>query len=280
MSLSEKDKQHYLNLRKGFEGEVIFDSMTEKIEGECLILNDLLLKQNNTTFQIDSLIIFQEAIYFFEVKNFEGDYYYEAERIYKAPNFEISNPLNQLIRSESLLRQLLQNLNFSIPIYASVVFINPEFMLYQTPLNKPFIFPTQINRYIKKLSMKPSKINEKQKIIANKLISLHSKNSPFTQLPSYNYSQLRKGITCDKCTSFSISVEGRKCICKECGHVEVIADAVMRNVREFKLLFPSQKITTNVIHEWCKVVNSKKRIKRTLEKNLKIVGIHQWSYYE
>ncbi|WP_420796963.1 hypothetical protein [Alkalihalobacterium alkalinitrilicum] len=122
-------------------------------------------------------------------------------------------------------------------------------MLYQTPLNKPFIFPTQINRYIKKLSMIPSKVNEQHKIIANKLISLHSKDSPFTQIPSYNYDQLRKGITCGKCTSFLISVEGRKCVCKECGHEEIIAAAVMRNVREFKLLFPNQKITTNVIHD-------------------------------
>ncbi|MRX74376.1 NERD domain-containing protein [Bacillus lacus] len=280
MRLSDKDRQLYLNLRKGYEGEKLFDSMTEKIQSECFILNDLLLKQHNTTFQIDSLIIFQEAVYLFEVKNFEGDYYYVSDRLYAAPNSEISNPLNQLNRSESLLRQLLQNLHCSIPIYASVVFINPEFTLYQTPLNKPFIFPTELNRYIKKLNMIPSQLNEKHKILANKLISLHLKDSPFAQLPLYNYEQLQKGITCGKCASLSTMIDGRMCICRECEHIEAAANAVMRSVNEFKFLFPDEKITTNIIHNWCKVVQSKKRIKRILEKNFKIVGVHQWSYYE
>ena len=63
ITLSDKDKQHYFNLKKGYEGEVMFDSETEKLQCECLILNDLLLKLNNTTFQIDTLII-SETIYF------------------------------------------------------------------------------------------------------------------------------------------------------------------------------------------------------------------------
>lgn len=279
MTLSDKDKQHYFNLKKGYEGEVMFDSLTEKLQCEFLILNDLLLKINSTMFQIDTLIIISETIYFFEVKNYEGDYYYESDKLYKKPKSEIINPLHQLSRSESLLRQLLHNIGFNLPIDASIIFINPEFTLYQTPLNKPFIFPTQINRYLNKLNTTPSKLNGRHKMLADKLISLHIEDSPFKQLPSFDYDQLQKGITCQKCNSFSISVEGQKCVCKECGHEEMVPAAVMRSVEEFKLLFPNQKITTNVIHEWCKVVKSKKRIKRILEKNFKIAGVHRWSFY-
>ena len=267
--LSDKDKQHYFNLKKGYAGEVLFDSFTEKLQCECLILNDLLLRINNTTFQIDTLIIISEIIYFFEVKNYEGDYYYESDRLYKKPKTEMNNPLNQLSRSESLLRQLFQSLGFNIPIDASVVFINPEFTLYQTPLNKPFIFPTQVNRYLKNVNKIPSKVKWKnKKSLADKLISLHIIDSPFMQLPSYDYDQLRKGITCVECTSFSISVKGQNCICEECGHEEMVQAAVMRSVKEFKLSFLNQKITTNVIHDWCKVVNSKKRIRTILDKKL------------
>jgi len=43
MDLSDKDKQHYSNLKKGFEGEQQFDSWTGKLETDCLVLNDLLL---------------------------------------------------------------------------------------------------------------------------------------------------------------------------------------------------------------------------------------------
>lgn len=280
MNLSDKDKQYYFNLNKGYEGEVMFDLLTENLQCECFILNDLLLQVNNTTFQIDSLIIISETIYFFEVKNYEGDFYYESDRLYKLPKSEINNPLNQLRRSESLLRQLLHNLGFNISIDASVIFINPQFTLYQSPLNKPFIFPAQINRYFKKLNKIPSKLNEKHKMLADKLISLHIENSPFIHLPLYEYDQLQKGITCVKCNSFSVCVEGRNVVCKECGHKEGIATAVIRSVEEFKLLFPTRKITTKIIHEWCKIVTSKKSIKRILDKNFKIVGVHQWSYYQ
>ena len=162
MNLADNDRQHYFNLKRGYEGEVMFDKLIEKLQCECLILNDLLLKMNNTLFQIDSLIIISETIYFYEVKNYEGDYYYESDRIYKRPKYEIINPINQLSRSESLFRQLLHNLGYNHPVDASVVFINPEFTLYQTPLNKPFIFPTQVNRYLNNLNKIPSTLNEKK----------------------------------------------------------------------------------------------------------------------
>ncbi|MFD1851551.1 nuclease-related domain-containing protein [Oceanobacillus bengalensis] len=279
MNLSEKDKQHYLNLSKGYEGEVAFDSLTEKLQCDCLILNDLLLKVSNTTFQIDSLIIVSGKIYFFDVKNHEGDYYYDSDKFFKIPQFEIVNPLYQLSRSETLLRQLLLNLKFNLPIEASIVFINTSFTLYQSPLNKPIIYPTQINRYLNKLNTIPSKLNEKHKILAEKLVSLHMDESPFTQLPSYHYDQLRKGITCFHCHSFSILVKGRKCICRDCGFAETVDVAVMRSIREFIFLFPDQKITTNIIHEWCHVIDSKQKIRNVLDKNFTMVGENRWAFY-
>ena len=157
MNLLSEDKQNYINLKKGFEGEEMFDSLTEKLDCDCYILNDLRLKFNNSIFQIDTLIIFQKIIRVFEVKNYEGDFFYEEDKLYIKNKTEIKDPLLQLSRSESLLRQLFQSLGYSIPIEGSVVFINPEFTIYQAPLDAPIIFPTQLNRYMKKLYTTPSK---------------------------------------------------------------------------------------------------------------------------
>ncbi len=258
MTLSSKDKQHLINLTKGYEGEVQFDSLTEKLTWDCFILNDLLLKVNNTLFQIDSLLISSRKIHLFEVKNFEEDYNYEADKFIKLPQYEITNPLHQLSRSESLLRQLLLKDKINLPIDASLVFINPEFTLYQAPLDKPMILPTQIKNYLNKLNSTPSHLNEKHKWIADKLISLHIEDSPYKQLPSYTYGDVRKGITCLACKSFSTAVEGRKLVCKECEHEEIVEMAVVRAVEEFKLLFPEHKITTRSIQEWCQVVKYQK----------------------
>jgi len=280
MNLLPKDKQYFFNLKKGFEGEVMFDGKTEKLQCDCLILNDLLLKHNSSTFQIDSLILLGEALYLFEVKNFEGDFYYESDKIYTKSRIEISNPLIQLKRTESLLRQLLQSLGFNTTVTASVVFINPEFTLYQCPQDKPFLLPTQITRNLKQLNDNPAKLNGKYKILAEKFVSLHIEESPYSQLPAYHYDLLQKGIKCEVCNSFLITVEGNHCKCLECGHKEALSKAVLRSVKEFQLLFPDQKITTNIIQDWCKVVQPKYRIRRVLERNFNPVGVHQWTYYE
>ncbi|WP_226671194.1 nuclease-related domain-containing protein [Metabacillus litoralis] len=283
MNLSEKDKSYFLNLKKGYEGEMTFDSLTDKLELDCLILNDLLLKQNNTSFQIDSLLITPDSIYLFEVKNFEGDFYYEHDRLYKKPKTEINNPLTQLSRSDSLLRQLLQSYGYHIPIKAHVIFINPKFTLYQAPLTDSYILPTQINKYLTKLnSLHSMKINQKQLKLAEKIGSLHIVDSPFKNIPSYDFAQLQKGITCIKCHFFLTSGGARihKFHCSECGSHEAIKDAVIRSVHEFKLLFPNHKITTNSIHEWCQVIESKKRISRILKSYFKSRGEKQWTFYE
>ncbi|WP_084043135.1 nuclease-related domain-containing protein [Bacillus sp. J37] len=41
---------------------------------------------NNTLFQIDSLLIFLKTIYIYEVKNYQGNFYYDSDRLYKQPS--------------------------------------------------------------------------------------------------------------------------------------------------------------------------------------------------
>jgi hypothetical protein len=282
MILSEKDKLHFFNLKKGYEGEVMFDTLTDKLQCDCRILNDLLLQINNTTFQIDTLIIISGRIFHYEIKNFEGNFFIEPETnsFFKKPKKEYINPLLQLNRCESLLRQLLQNIGYNYPIDAKVVYINPEFTLYQAPLEDPIILPTQINNYMQKLNTTPSKLNGRDKKLADKLISLHIDENPYSTLPKYEYNQLRKGLTCGICNSFSISIQGKRCVCGECGHEELVKAAVLRSVNEINLLFPQMKITTNIMFDWCQIIEFKRTIKRILVKNYKKIGVRQWTYYE
>lgn len=254
--------------------------MTEKLECECLILNGLLFEVNGSKFQIDSTIITQQLIFMNEVKNFEGEYYYENGRFYSINGRERKDPLVQLDRCSSSLRQLLQNLGLYMPIEPWLVHINPEFTLYQAPRNEPIILPTKVNSYLRKLNKVPSKLNGKHEKLADKLISLHIEESPYPRLPPYRFDSLRKGVYCKLCDSFSIFVHGKNCVCGDCGHVELVEAAVLRSVEELRLLFPGMRITSNLVYEWCVVIESKKRIQRVLERHYKIVGVHQWSFYE
>ncbi|WP_342430813.1 nuclease-related domain-containing protein [Neobacillus sp. FSL H8-0543] len=280
MELTSEDKQMYLYLEKGYEGEVKFDLLTDQLQSDVLILRDLLLEVNHTLFQIDTLIISADILYPCEVKNYEGDYYYESGRLYTKSGSEIKDPLLQLERCESLLRQFLQKTGNTFPLESNVIYVNSEFTLYQAPLNKPIIFPTQLNAFMKKLDKSPPKLTARHKKLADTLLSAHICESPYTRLPKYEYSKQRKGINCEKCSSFSISVGDRTIVCDTCGCTETIESAVLRSVGELKLLFPDKKITTNIVHEWCQVVGSKKMIRRILKKNFKAIGRVKYCYYE
>jgi DNA-directed RNA polymerase subunit M/transcription elongation factor TFIIS len=280
MKLTEKEKFHYSNLEKGFEGERKFDQLTEVLKEERYILNDLLLEVNNSYFQIDSLIISQEAIYLLDVKNYLGDYYLDSNKLYSVTTGrESKNPVTQLQRSATLFRQLLQTLKLNFLIEASVIFINPEFTLYQSPMDQPFIFPTQVNRFFKSLNETPSKLGDEHAKLAKKLISLHQTKNPFNRIPEYHYDLLQKGIYCNTCFSFMVAVKTDHFVCEKCGEHEKIKLGIIRNVKEFMLLFPERKITTQSIYEWCQVDLSKKTFYRTLKKNYTPCGNTKDTYY-
>ncbi|PLR84689.1 nuclease-related domain-containing protein [Bacillus sp. V33-4] len=280
MELTNKEKFHYVNLEKGYEGEVRFDLQAEILEEERYIINDLLLEVNNSYFQIDTLILSQGVIHLLDIKNYQGDCYLEADKLYSVTTArEYKNPVDQLKRSATLFRQLLQNLKQNYLVEAPVIFINPEFTLFQAPMDQPIILPTQVNRFLKDLNKTPSKLNDGHKKLAQTLISLHQTKNPFTQLPKYNYEQLQKGMYCKTCKSFLVSIKNNDFVCRKCGGHENIQLAILRNVKEFQLLFPDRKITTRSIYEWCKVGLNKRTFCRVLKKNYTSFGSTSDTYY-
>jgi hypothetical protein len=123
--LSDKEASHYFTINKGFEGELKFDEWAvETLPDNWIMLCDLLLEFMNTLFQIDSLIFTGEKIYLFNIKTHEGDYYMKDGKWYSPNNTEVIDPLNQSIRSETLLKKLLHDLGYNIPIphfYSSLI---------------------------------------------------------------------------------------------------------------------------------------------------------------
>ncbi|WP_286166060.1 nuclease-related domain-containing protein [Peribacillus frigoritolerans] len=272
MNLPAKDKNHFDYLKNGFEGELMFDEwMTDKAHNG-LILNDLLLETNRSLYQIDSLYISSNKIFLLEVKNYEGDYVMEGDQWFSSSKLEIKNPIHQLKRSELLFRRLLHEHHFSFSVAAYLVFINPEFQLYQTPLNLPIIFPSQLNRFADTLEKKSNPLKESHSALAHKLLSLHQDDSPYSRLPNYSYDQLNKGILCPKCYSFYTSLTKMRLICKNCKGLEGQQSAVLRSIEEFKILFPKSSITTNQIYDWCSVIDSKKSIWRILSQKFNKEG--------
>ncbi|WP_449619593.1 nuclease-related domain-containing protein [Robertmurraya sp. Marseille-Q9965] len=280
MELEGKEKQHYSFLEKGLEGELKFDSLLERLEGEYLILKDILLDYQGNLFQIDTLIISKTTIHIFEVKNYEGDYYVDADNWFSTSGTEIKNPLSQLKRTESLFHRYLQFFRSPLKLECYLVFVNPEFTLLQAPLNEPIILPTQLNRFLRNLDFPRAPLTNTPINLAKKILADHIIDSPFKRLPTYEYEQLGKGILCSGCRSLSTHVEGRKLlVCESCQLQEDLASAILRSVEEFRLLFPDRKITTNAVQDWCRVVESRRTVRRVLGKNFNLTGYGKYSYY-
>jgi hypothetical protein len=276
--LSDKEKLQLSNSEKGYEGEVKFDSLIQNLN--TLVINDLLLEVGDTLFQIDTLIIFYERIYLIDVKYFEGEYCYDSGMFKTITGIEKKDPMLQLNRCHSLLRQLLQKFGYNFPIDSFLVFINPDFTLFQPTQNPQIILPTQVHSFIKKLNMMTSKLNDRHDKLADLLVCLHKTENPYVRLPAYNYEMLQKGMTCGSCHSFDVSVSRTKITCGNCGCMERVEAAVLRQVDELRILFPDIKITNKLIYEWCKVIASTKTIRRILKKNFKAIGNTKESYYE
>lgn len=279
--LSDDEKNHYFKLEKGYQGEVMFDQLTAVLQNDLLVINDLCLEYSSTIFQIDTLIISQKTIYLFEVKNYQGDYIYDTDNFKLVlSKKEILNPLGQLNRCRNLLQDLLRSLHIQLPLEGYLVFINPEFTLYQAPLNEQIIYPTQLNHLMNTLNQKPSKLTDWHRKIATQLISMHHLKNPNAKIPRYEYGLLKKGPICSHCFSFMSYDGDKKAFCEKCDYEEHIDSAILRSVEGLKLLFPDKKITTNLVYDWCGGIGSTKKYRRILKQNYKVVGDNKWTHFE
>ncbi|SFE61793.1 nuclease-related domain-containing protein [Alteribacillus iranensis] len=277
MDLSREDRQYFMSMVKGFEGEKHFDEWLYRLPSDTLILNDLILEVNQQIIQCDSLVITGKEVMLFEVKNYEGDFYVEDECWFSTSGLEIRNPLHQLKRSESLLATLLQKERFSFSVTAYLVFVHPEFVLLQAPRDVSIIFPGQLPRFFQRLKKEAKPLTQKHHQLAERLLTLHMDESPYHKLPAYSYNRLKKGILCPSCFAF-FQLHHQRLVCPTCSYRIQASTGVIESVKEFQWLFPEKKITTPHIHDWVGGTVSKKVIRTCLKKHFFMLsqgrGVH------
>lgn len=279
MELSPSDLQQYERLKKGHEGEQQFALILASIENDWIPLHSLLLEYQESLFQLDAVLITSETIFLFDIKNIDGEYYIEEENWFTITGKDMKNPLHQLHRSTTLFWRFLQDhgLHFSVSPY--LIFLNPEFTLYQAPRNLPAILLTQLPAFIRKLQTMSSRITKHHKKLAEILLRSHIEETLFSRPPEYHYEQLKKGVVCSICQSLETMVEGQTVICRSCGERERLRSAVLRSVEELQILFPNEKLTTNIVYDWCGGLASKKSIRNTLQKHFIQIGHEKSAQY-
>jgi hypothetical protein len=69
-------------------------------------------------------------------------------------------------------------------------------------------------------------------------------------------------------------------MCANCRNTEEYLPAILRSIEEFKLLFPERKITADQIQEWCKLIKTKRTIRKILYDHFEKVGHGKFSYFK
>lgn len=285
MILTHEEKLAKLNMEKGYIGEEQFDQlMNDYLKNDYVVLQDLLLRVKGNSVQIDSLLLTPEVVYLYEIKNYEGDYVMKSGQIHTLTSHEISNPLTQLSRTASLLRQLFQSWNVKITIEAAIVFINPSLILYQADPVEPIIFSAQIKHHFSKISqsqLKSSGLSKRVIMLSEKLVQEHTSEVPFQkQLPQYEYDNLTKGMTCKSCGSFEMKVTQRTVGCSKCEQRVSTEEAILTHIKEFQLLFPDSKLTVTKMTDWFNGAVCRKRIRRTLVAHFERMSSSSGTYYK
>lgn len=280
MRLTQQQKNYFANLVKGLDGERRFDALIGDLPCEHIYIQDLTLKVNRTIFQVDSLLITRKAIHIYEVKNYEGEYILQSNKLVNCTtNKEILNPAIQLERSSTLMRQFLDERGISMKLEGHVVFVNPEFILYQSNRNQRYILPGMLRRHANDLNKEVGELSNLHRKCADVLCSENLLETPYSDLPEYTFDSLRKGILCHRCSAEINDLTGRLFICKACGYRETAQRSVLRHIREYLLLFSDSKLSTGVIHEWCDRTPSRYTIRTVLNKNFQARRSGRWKEY-
>ncbi|MFC6464012.1 nuclease-related domain-containing protein [Marinilactibacillus sp. GCM10026970] len=280
-TLRESDRRLLWNLEKGYTGEEQFDTLLAKhLTSDALILNDLLLKNSGSTFQIDTLVISGGTIHLYEIKNYSGDYILTNEGLSTVSGKIIRNPTIQLARTKQNLTNLIRETHFKHKIQAHVVFVHPTFTLYNASTTDSFIFPTQIETHLIKINDQLKMSSQKDRQLAEILVDgQETQNQHEQTTPEYPYEQLEKGVVCPHCNTLSLSSGLRMKSCLTCGHKVPLESAILESVRQYQVLFPEGKVTTNQIDDWCGKQTSTKSIRKVLETHFTMVGTNKLKEY-
>lgn len=125
-------QQDYRKSEKGYEGELQVDYHLELLSHQFLTLRDICLSVQGRTFQIDNLIITQNAIFIVEVKNYQGTIIFDTildqfTRDNGKSETGFSHPVSQAELQRLHLQQWLQERNFPIiPIYSFIAISDPS----------------------------------------------------------------------------------------------------------------------------------------------------------
>lgn len=283
MNFSDFHQEMLYKNKVGFLGEKKFhERLKRELNSDVIQLYDVKLRAGESECQIDCLLIFQYECVILELKNYGGNFVMRNNDWFLISGKQIDNPVNQLQRQRVRLEKFFEENKINLKINQKLVFINPKFVLYEAKRDFNVIMPGQIDWLIEELNRIPCRVYEHQQKIVDTIQTKSLKKSRYETDLDYEYDRLFKGITCVTCESFvefDFDVSRKKVQCPKCGESELVDTAVLRNIKDYIILFPEEQLTVGRMLDWMGFILSKQQIRRILNKYGAKQGSGRKTYY-
>lgn len=276
--LDDKHHNQLENLRRGYEGECIYDSIFNEVGHDNLyIYRDVYLSIEDSTTQYDSLIVTEEGVVVNEIKNFSGTYTV-MDGSWAKGNFELpDDPFAQLRRAIGKMRRLSLSSDLQFKVSGKLIFPNEEctLIIADESLKQNIIIRSNLRRYLARFknSFSGNLAREICEVIKRNIV-----DNPYFK-SAVDFDDVRHGIYCSECGEFEVEVRRYHVSCLSCGSNETRETHLIRAISDYKYLFGKLPMTTQRMMKFTDGKFSKRAIQRVLEKYCDRHGMYKSSTY-
>lgn len=242
--LDQQDRYKLRILNLGYEGECLYDDIFDQVGHENIyILRDLYLKIGESVTQYDSIIFSNSGIVVNEIKNYSGDYRYQNGQWFNRTRQLSDDPIIQVGRAVNNLVKLRDNANLNCEITGKVIFPNDDFRLSSDDPEvwKKIVLRTDMRNYFRQF--KNEGLSEYAENIIKAIQNCITENPYMTK--NADIQNLKKGLYCGNCGSFSLIKRRYHFDCSKCGTTECNETHTLRSMSDHKFLFYGTNMTQN-----------------------------------
>lgn len=259
--LSDEDKKDLNKYRMGHTGELEFDAIIDALSLPVLHLKDYRFQLEGAAgsgkkvesgpaeVQIDNIIISEDQLYTFEIKNYQYDIEYYTDRPWRfTSGREIVNPMNQIDSHRNVLSSLLKEFNMQIGLICNLVFIHPEQTIYNLPNHPNIYIRTNLNKRLKYL-LKPNRYDYSR--LVDMLDSRRIFNSAYDSDANVSFDELAGGVFCAGCDNSRLVRKHRdKFVCSGCGMGMTGPEVVQALIDELRVLNSSWTLNSVMLAKY------------------------------
>ncbi|SOC37905.1 nuclease-related domain-containing protein [Salinicoccus kekensis] len=276
--LSARDRKDLLRYQLGYTGELQFDGIVEALGVPIVHLKDYRFRLDAAAddrktaagpseVQIDNIIIAGDQLYTFEIKNYQYDIEYTADRSWRfVGGKEIVNPLNQVDNHRNVLAEMMREFNMHFNMTNNIVFIHPEQTIYSLPNHQNIYVRTNMMKRLKYV-LQPNQYDYPRFI--EMLDSRRVVKSAYDADANVTFEELAGGVFCPDCEHVPLQrVHRGKFMCKSCSHDYTTVEVLKQLVEELRTLNSSWQLSSSKLAEYSGHTCSSATIRRYRQKNL------------